>query len=82
MKKVVITADVGGIPEIIEHEKNGLLFQSENVEDLTRQIIRIYEDSTLASSLSENLYNKVLENYTVEKIIPQYEKTYFEIFNG
>ena len=82
MKKVVITANVGGIPEIIEHEKNGLLFQSENVEDLTRQIIRIYEDSTLASSLSENLYNKVLENYTVDKIIPQYEKTYFEIFNG
>ena len=36
MKKVVIAANVGGIPEIIQHEKNGLLFQSENVEDLTR----------------------------------------------
>lgn len=81
MKKVVIASDIDGISEIIEHEKNGLLFQSENVDDLTQQIIKVYKDNTLASSLSANLYNKVLENYTADKIIPQYEKTYLDLFN-
>ena len=34
----VIGSNCGGVPEIIEPEKTGLLFESENVDDLTDQI--------------------------------------------
>jgi hypothetical protein len=34
-----------------------------------------------AESLSENLYQKVLGYYTVQNIIPQYEKLYSNLLN-
>ena len=37
-KVAVIGSDRGGVPEIIEHKKTGLLFESGNVDSLTQQL--------------------------------------------
>ena len=39
----VIGSDKGGVPEIIEHEKTGLLFASGDAEDLCRQLCHLYD---------------------------------------
>lgn len=39
--KPVIGADIGGIPEFVEHEKTGLLFTPGNVEELAERINRL-----------------------------------------
>lgn len=38
----VIGADIGGIPELIQNGKTGLLFQSGNQEDLKKQILMLW----------------------------------------
>lgn len=48
----VIASNVGGIPDIVKHGKNGLLFESENVDDLTRKIILLLKDKTLRHEMS------------------------------
>ena len=73
MNRPFIGSNVDGIAELIEHEKDGLLFESGNVDDLKNQILRIFNNRLLADTLAKNLNKKVLESYTVEKIIPQYE---------
>jgi len=41
----VIGSNSGGVPEIIEHEKTGLLFETQNADSLCQQVERLYLDS-------------------------------------
>lgn len=49
-----IAAYVGGIPDMICHEKTGLLYRFEEVEMLAQSIKRLFTDDALAMKLSEN----------------------------
>lgn len=50
---VVVGADIGGIPELIEEGKNGLLFESGNVDSLVDAIHRLWNDRSLLIQLQE-----------------------------
>jgi glycosyltransferase involved in cell wall biosynthesis len=47
----VIGSNAGGVPEIIDHGINGLLFESENVQVLADAIRRLYADPELRRQL-------------------------------
>lgn len=67
----VIGANHGGVLEIIDDNKTGLLFQSGDYKDLALKIERIYNDTHLKQSLSENARKKVDEEFDNNK---QYKK--------
>ncbi|MCG6937297.1 MAG: glycosyltransferase family 4 protein [Gammaproteobacteria bacterium] len=48
----VIGSNSGGVPEIIEHNKTGLLFESRNEEDLYQKISTLYNDPELKQRLA------------------------------
>ncbi|MBT8118490.1 MAG: glycosyltransferase family 4 protein, partial [Gammaproteobacteria bacterium] len=48
----VIGSDKGGVPEIIAHQKTGLLFESENAESLYQQIAQLYDDPAMKQRLA------------------------------
>jgi glycosyltransferase involved in cell wall biosynthesis len=50
----VVSTNVGGIPNLLEHNKNGLLVDDNDVEEMTNQIIRLMEEPNLAQTLSIN----------------------------
>jgi glycosyltransferase involved in cell wall biosynthesis len=50
----VIGSNSGGVPEIITHEKTGLLFESGDARSLYIQIKRLYTDRAFAQSISIN----------------------------
>ena len=64
----VIAANAYGPAEIIEHEKNGLLFERNNADDLLTQIEKVCFDHDYLKTLQENGYAHVLENYSVPKV--------------
>ncbi len=47
----VIGTDLGGLSEAVKHEENGLLFELENVRDLTCQLRRLGEEPGLLERL-------------------------------
>ena len=49
----VIGSNCGGVPEIIKHEKTGLLFESEDVADLTKQLSKIVLDQDFCKKLAK-----------------------------
>jgi glycosyltransferase involved in cell wall biosynthesis len=49
----VITAPVGGIPELIVHEKNGLLVQPGHTQQLTNAMLSLIENERLRLTLGE-----------------------------
>lgn len=72
MNKPFIGSNVDGIPELIKHRVNGLLFRNENASELVKLIRLLLEDKALAEQISLNLYNEVIENYSAEKVVPEY----------
>ncbi len=50
----VIGSNKGGVPEIITHEKTGLLFETGDAASLYRQIRRLYTEPDFRKRLAEN----------------------------
>lgn len=71
----VVGADTGGIPELIDNGKTGLLFETNNAEDFENKIKQLLNNSALAEEMSRNCLNKkfdTAEEYA-EKIIRFYQ---------
>ena len=47
----VVATDLGGMSEFVHHEKNGLLFELEDHDELARQLRRLGEEDGLIQSL-------------------------------
>jgi len=69
----VIATNVGGIPEFVKNEKNGLLVPPENPYALRKAIRRLLSDEYLYNKLSEYSARFVKENLSHEII---YKKEY------
>jgi len=76
--KPLIGSRVDGIPRIIRHEQNGLLFESGNAADLARQLDRLMSDPASARQLGENAKADVHERLSPEA----YTRQYFEFLEA
>jgi glycosyltransferase involved in cell wall biosynthesis len=62
-KAPVIATNVGGIPEIIEHEISGILVEPEDPDALTAGMQRVLTDRNLRNHIAENGYSRVMERF-------------------
>lgn len=62
----VIATNVGGIPELIENGKDGILVPPENPKALARAINSLLENEELREKLSQATYKKVRERYSID----------------
>jgi glycosyltransferase involved in cell wall biosynthesis len=72
----VLGANIGGIPELIETGKNGLLFQSGNVHDLMDKIKYFWRDQF---SITDR--KKISENAKSRFSIEKYYTSVFQIYH-
>ena len=82
LKVPVIATNVGGIPELVEHNQTGILVPSQNPEKLKIAINNLLNNFELQEILRENAYNFILEYFTWEKLLPKYIKFYNNLFNN
>ena len=54
MKVPVVGTDLGGIAELVSHERDGLLFEVDNADDLARQLQRLLDEPGLREALSSS----------------------------
>ncbi|PIE51734.1 hypothetical protein CSA37_05055 [Candidatus Fermentibacteria bacterium] len=64
----VIGCRSGGMPDIIDHEKNGFLVNFGDWEDIAAKLKELLENHSLASSMAACGRKKTMENYTWEKV--------------
>lgn len=65
--KARIGSRVGGIPQVIEHERDGLLFESEDVEALAAHLDRSMSDPTLRERLGTAARERVVREFSSER---------------
>ena len=65
----VVATKIGGVIDIIEDGKTGLLVPAANPEAMSRAAIRIFKDIELSQNLAENAYSKAKEKYNLELMV-------------
>jgi glycosyltransferase involved in cell wall biosynthesis len=78
-KKPVVASAVGGIPEIIEDGKNGILVEPENPQALCDAMTTLWNDSELAERLACAGYETVKQHFQWETAAARYEATYMKL---
>jgi glycosyltransferase involved in cell wall biosynthesis len=63
MGKPVVASDTFGLKELIDHEQTGLVFENENSEELSEQILRFLKDENLSEQCGRNASQKALTQF-------------------
>ncbi|MET1256762.1 glycosyltransferase family 4 protein [Aliikangiella maris] len=81
-KTAVVASSVGGTPEIITHEKDGMLFESDNSAQLANELIRVLSDDGLRQSLADKAFETVTDKFAIERMIREFENVYSQEINN
>jgi glycosyltransferase involved in cell wall biosynthesis len=76
----IIASNVGGIPDIITHEKNGILVEPKNSEAIFDTIEKLYLDKNTRDKLATEAFMSV-DNYSYQKMCDRYEDIYLKTIN-
>lgn len=74
--KPIVATRVGGTPELIVHEQTGLLVPPKQPQILAQAILQVLSDNTLAKRLGESARRRVVEMFSMEKMIQNVEAFY------
>ena len=72
----VVATRVGGVPEVVIHEKTGLLVEAGDHEALAKGVIRILNDNEFASQLVDNAKELVQKEHSLDHMIDKIEGLY------
>jgi len=71
----VVSSNIGGLPEVVDHDQNGYLCNVGDTEDMAQKAISILADEEKHAKFRTNALAKAKE-FHIDKILPQYEELY------
>ncbi len=76
--KPVLGADIGGIPELVKNNENGLIYKYDNIDELSEKMQQFFENTDLTNKMGQNAKENAKKLYSKEiyydKIIKIYQK--------
>jgi glycosyltransferase involved in cell wall biosynthesis len=75
-----VAFQIGGMPDMINHQQNGYLAQPFDIDDLTNGLHWVLEDGERRKKLCENSRNKAIENFGIEIVAQKYSELYQNTF--
>jgi lipopolysaccharide heptosyltransferase II len=78
----VVATEVGGVVDIIENGRTGLMVPPSDPQSMAEAVVRIFKDPGLARELAERAYAKVKEKYNVELMVKNTLDVYTDALNN
>jgi len=78
-ERPVICANSGSLPELIDHEQEGLLFEPKNVDELSERILSLYRSKELRESLGKAARKRALEQFNIKQFVDAFEEKYLSM---
>jgi glycosyltransferase involved in cell wall biosynthesis len=75
----VISTNVGGIPEIIMENRNGMLVKPGNPKELAAEIMKLLNNQKMQQKLKRE-GKETVKKFSVAKMVKQTSELYQEIF--
>ncbi len=77
--RLVVASRVGGIPELIDDQKNGLLSTAGSVSELSELLTWVMEHPSEVKVLAKKAQEKARANFGVERMAKEYQELYTKI---
>jgi len=77
--KPIVATDVGGIPEVVRHNKNGFLVSPGDSGALAEAIIKLLRDKELSRKMGEEGRRQINERFSAKKMVDDIEGVYQEM---
>jgi len=78
----IVASEVGGVPEIVTHEKTGLLIPPADSSKLANACLQILQSETLAKELTLNAFEVVQQKFNVQSQVKQLSDIYQQLKGG
>jgi len=75
----IVATKIGGTEEAIENERNGILVEPDNVDELANGIITLLSQSEVAHRLGQEARRTIEENYSIDIVAQKHLKVYEEM---
>jgi glycosyltransferase involved in cell wall biosynthesis len=79
LKVPVVSTDAGGVKEVVENFKTGIVVEKRNPQKLAEGIITLLKNKELRESIVEEAYRKVKLKFTVPVMVNSYVELYREV---
>jgi len=76
----VISTNVGGVPEVVEHGVSGLLFDVGDVQAMAKGSLEILQDENKLKAFKSKALEKSKE-FNIQNILPMYETLYKKVLS-
>jgi glycosyltransferase involved in cell wall biosynthesis len=77
--KPLIATNVGGLPEIVQHEQSGLLIPARSSTGIIESVERLYQDRELAGRLAATGRDRASQRFTSERLTEEVVAVYREV---
>jgi len=78
----VLATRVGGIPEMVEEGRTGLLVAAEDDEAMARQILYLAEDAAARDRLGQAGRERASDLFSEERMVAEYDRAYQDMSRG
>lgn len=78
----VVASSVGGLPEVIDHEETGFLFDIGAVDEMAEAGVRLLSDDVLHGRVAEAARATAVERFSARSVVPLYEALYERVIGG
>jgi len=80
--KPVLAADVNGVPELVEHDKTGFIFEPHNIEAITRSMVWVLKNrhSDQIKSWGVKAREAVAHKFTMDIMLDNLEAYFYELY--
>lgn len=82
MKIPVVASNIGGVPEVVIHNKTGFLFKPGDIKELEKYLKILITNKELREKMGIEGRKFVLDKYNWEKNVDEMEKLYYKILDG
>ncbi len=79
--KPIVGSNIGGIPELVQNEKTGLLFEPNSVEDLSNKMKILFEDDERASQYGKHAKEFAKTEFDKNKYYENIINIYKDVIN-
>lgn len=81
LKPVVVT-NVGSLPEAVAHRETGLIIEPKSVKALSSAIITILKNMEMRKKMKENIYKRIANEYSWDRIAERMLDVYYKIIKS
>jgi N-acetyl-alpha-D-glucosaminyl L-malate synthase BshA len=78
----VISSSVGGLPELVSHNKSGFIAEIGDVDRMAKYVIDLLSNEKKYRLFSKNARDRAVNEFDISKVIPIYEEYYKTILNS